>query len=337
MKTVRVISLSVCLAALVFYTSCSKSSNQNAPAKGTAIGKTYHWKYGTVDATSNVNYRAVEELIKYLEEAAPGKWTIELYPNSQLGNADEMIESLQIGSLELSGPPSSTVANYVPEFGVWDMPFLFRDEAHVDAVLSGPIGQSFGALTEKANIKFLAWWEVGFRCLANNRRPINTPEDIQGLRLRVMSNEIHQTLFATLGADPVPMSLSDAYVANQNGTIDGQDNPLANLIANSTYEVCKYIAVTNHVYTPLPLVMSLKAWNEMTAEDQKIFSQAVEKATTWQRNTNRTGQRNAATELISKGNIVTYPDLRLFEAKMQSVYAKYPQYADTISKIKAVR
>jgi tripartite ATP-independent transporter DctP family solute receptor len=229
------------------------------------------------------------------------------------------------------------VANYVPEFGVWDMPYLFRDEAHVDAVMSGPIGQQFGSLTENANIKFLAWWEVGFRCLANNKRPINSPEDVAGLRLRVMSNEIHQALFATLGADPVPMSLSDAYVANQNGTIDGQDNPLANLIANSTHEVCKYMAVTNHVYTPLPLIMSLKAWNEMTGEDQKIFMQCLDKATAWQRDTNRTAQRNAASELTEKGNIVTYPNIAAFEARMQTVYNKYPQYADIIAQIKAVK
>jgi TRAP-type C4-dicarboxylate transport system substrate-binding protein len=151
-----------------------------------------------------------------------------------------------------------------------------------------------------------------------------------------MSNEIHQTLFSALGADPVPMSLAEAYVANQNGTIDGQDNPLANLIANSTYEICKYIAVTNHVYTPLPFIMSLKAWNEMTAEDQQVFMDCVNRATAWQREGNRTAQRNAASQLTGFGNIVTYPDVSLFEAKMQSVYAKYPQYADIISQIKAV-
>jgi tripartite ATP-independent transporter DctP family solute receptor len=336
MRITQVIGMCFCLAVLGFLSSCSKSSEKQENT-AQVENKTYHWRYGTVDTPANVNYRAMEELVKYLQEAAPGKWTIELYPSSQLGNAEEMIDSIQMGSLEISGPPSSTVANYVPEFGVWDMPYLFRDEAHVDAVMSGPIGQQFGSLAEKTNIKFLAWWEVGFRCLANNKRPINGPEDVAGLRLRVMSNEIHQALFSTLGADPVPMSLSDAYVANQNGTIDGQDNPLANLIANSTYEVCKYMAVTNHVYTPLPLVMSLKAWNEMTAEDQKIFMQCLDRATAWQRDSNRTGQQNAASELTAKGNIVTYPNIAAFEAKMQAVYTKYPQYADMITQIKAVK
>jgi tripartite ATP-independent transporter DctP family solute receptor len=338
MKTgsVKVIAMGLCLGIVALAVSCSKTSKKettDAPEET----KIYHWRYGTVDAPANVNYRAMEELVKYLQEAAPDKWNIEFYPSSQLGNADEMVESIQMGSLEISGPPSSTIANYVPEFGVWDMPYLFRDEAHVDAVMSGPIGQQFGSFTEKANIKFLAWWEVGFRCLANNRRPVNGPEDVAGLRLRVMSNEIHQTLFSTLGADPVPMSLSDAYVANQNGTIDGQDNPLANLIANSTHEICKYIAVTNHVYTPLPLIMSLKAWNEMTADDQNIFMECLNKATTWQRDSNRFAQRNAASELTAKGNIVTYPGIADFEAKMQAVYDKYPQYADIIAQIKAVK
>jgi tripartite ATP-independent transporter DctP family solute receptor len=328
-KKIGLLTVALCCVVMAFAVSCSKKDGQVAR-------KTYHWKYGTVDATSNVNFLAAQELVKYLEEAVPGKWTIELYPSSQLGNAEEMVESLQLGALEMCGPVSAAVANYVPEFGVWDMPFLFRDEAHVDAVLSGPIGLSFNNLTEKANIKFVAWWEVGFRCLANNRREIYTPDDIKGLRLRVMSNEIHQALFATLGADPVPMSLADAYVANQNGTIDGQDNPLANMIANRTYEVCKYFTVTNHVYSPLPVVMSMKAWNEMTPEDQKTFMACVDKATIWQRNANREAQRKAADELQSMGNIVTYPDISLFEDRMQTVYSKYPQYADLIRQIKAV-
>lgn len=302
-----------------------------------AAAADYAWKFGLLDSTSNPNYLAAEKLCEYLEAAAPGKWRIDLYPSSQLGNAEEMLESIQMGALELSAPPSSAVANYVPEFGVWDMPFLFRDEAHVDAVLDGEIGKQYGALTEKANIKTVSWWEVGFRCLANNARPVNSVDDVKGLRLRVMSNDIHQALFSALGADPVPMSLADAYVANQNGTIDGQDNPLANLLANNVHEVCRYMTVTRHVYTPLPVSMSLQAWNSMNEADQAIFMDAMNKAAAWQKSYHREASKEAAAALEAAGCELTYPDLEPFAAKMQVVYDQYPQFADAIAAVRATK
>lgn len=339
-KLTKIFALSLSLIMAISLVACSGASqapSAAAPSTPAADNKTYAWKFGLVDSTTNPNYLSCVKLTEDLEKAAPGKWKIDLYPSSQLGGAAEMIESVQLGSLELAGPASSFVANYVPEYGVWDMPFLFRDAAHVDAVMDGEIGQGIGNLAEKANIKFQAWWEVGFRCLANNKRPVNSVEDVKGLRLRVMSNEIHQALFSALGADPVPMSLSDAYIANQNGTIDGQDNPLHSFIANSTFEVCKYIAVTNHVYTPLPVSMSMVAWNSMSPADQATFTKCMKDATTYQRALVRETSAKAADELTAKGCEVTKPDTTAFSDKMQVVYNKYPQYADMITKIKAVK
>ena len=297
----------------------------------------YNWKFGLVDSTTNPNYLAAEELVKYLDEEAPGKWSIQLYPSSQLGGSDEMIEAIQMGALEMCAPPSSSVANYVPEYGVWDMPYLFLDEAHVDAVLDGDIGAQYAAMPEKANIKVAGWWEVGFRCLANNKHPVNSVEDVKGLRLRVMSNEIHQALFAALGADPVPMSLADAYIANQNGTIDGQDNPLPNLYANNVYEVCRYVAVTRHVYTPLPVCMSMATWNSMPEADREIFVRCMRRASQWQKELHRKRSLDAASMLEGKGCAITYPELEPFAEKMQVVYDKYPQFKDAIAAIRAMR
>ena len=178
------------------------------------------------------------------------------------------------------------------------------------------------------------WWEIGFRCLANNARPINSVEDVKGLRLRVMSNEVHQALWTALGADPVPMSLSDAYVANQNGTIDGQDNPLHSLIANSTFEVCHYIAVTNHVYSPLGVIVSPKAWASMSPEDQELFMECMKEATANQKKLVREQNEKAAKELEEKGCEVTYPQLQPFADKMEVVYEQYPQFSVWLDKIK---
>lgn len=293
----------------------------------------YDWKLGSVDSTTNPNYKAFERLNVLLNEKAPNRWNITIYPDSQLGDGSQQIESVQMGTLELAAPNCSLVANYVPDYGVFDMPYLFTNEEEVDKVLDGELGEEFAAKADSANFKMLGWWEVGFRCLANNKRAVNTPEDVKGLRIRVMSNEYHQALWSQLGADPVPMSLSDAYVANQNGTIDGQENPLHSLVANSTYEVCHYIAVTNHVYSPMCMIMSNKAWESMTEEDQQIFMECLKEAEVYQKELVREQRTKAEQELIDKGCEVSHPDLTDFSELVQPVYDKYPQFSALVEQI----
>ena len=318
-------------------TSSATQSQQTQAAAQTqeaaAANPTYVWKFGSVDSTSNPNYEAFVHLGELLDEKAPGKWDITIYPDSQLGDAAQMIESVQMGTLEMTAPNCSLVANYVPDYGVFDMPYLFADEEEADKVLDGDLGKELAAEADSANFKMLGWWEVGFRCLANNKRAVNSPEDVKGLRIRVMSNEYHQALWSQLGADPVPMSLSDAYVANQNGTIDGQENPLHSLVANSTYEVCHYVAVTNHVYSPMCMVMSTKAWNSMTEEDQAIFMECLNEAEVYQKQLVRAQKQTAEQTLIDKGCEVSHPDVSAFAELVQPVYDKYPQFSELVSRI----
>lgn len=346
-KTIRALAILLAAVLIAGLSACSPAGQTQgsapaaaAPASPAAPAapaqKTYAMKFGHVTTVDNPTNLGAKKLAENLEAAAPGKWDISIYPDSQLGGAAEMTEAVQMGTLEISAPASSFVVNFAPAAGVWDMPFLFRDEEHVDKVADGEIGKSIGAELEKANMKFLNWWEVGFRCLANNKRPINTVDDIKGMRIRVMSNEIHQALFSALGVDPVPMSLADAYVANQQGTIDGQDNPLSGLYSISIFEICKYITVTKHVYTPQALVLSVDAWNSMTPDDQKIFTDCANQATQYQRQELRRQDNEAAKNLEAKGCELTYPDPAAFAEKMSVVYAKYPQYADIIKKIQAV-
>lgn len=312
-------------------TQKNEAQKNDAPAADSA--QTYNWKWGTVDSTSNSNYEAMEYFCGLLDEKAPGKWNIQIYPDSQLGDAAQMCESVQMGTLEMALPASSIVANYVPDYGVFDMPYLFENEEEADKVLDGDLGEELAAEADSANMKMLSWWEVGFRCLANDKKAVNSPEDVKGLRIRVMSNEYHQALWNELGADPVPMSLSDAYVANQNGTIDGQENPLHSLVANSTYEVCHYVAVTNHVYSPICVIMSNKAWNSMTQEDQEIFSECMKEAAAHQKELVREQKDKAEQTLVEKGCEVSHPDVAEFAKLVQPVYDKYPQFTELVNKI----
>lgn len=306
----------------------AKEADQAGPQKAV-----YNWKLGSVDSTSNPNFKAFQHLNQLLNEKAPGKWNITIYPDSQLGDGSQQVESVQMGTLEMAAPNCSLVANYVPDYGVFDMPYLFASEEEVDKVLDGQLGQDLAAKADSANMKMLGWWEVGFRCLANNKRPVNSPDDVKGLRIRVMSNEYHQALWSQLGADPVPMSLSDAYVANQNGAIDGQENPLHSLVANSTFEVCSYIAVTNHVYSPMCMIMSNQAWNSMEAGDQQIFMDCLKEAETYQKELVRAQKEKARQDLEDKGCQITYPDIAEFAEQVKPVYDKYPQFSSLVNDI----
>ena len=297
---------------------------------------TYTFTFGTVDTEEHPTTMSAHKLAEILEEKAPGRWQIDVFPNSTLGGAAELVESVQMGIVDMACPATSFVANYVPTLGVLDLPYMFTNREEAYAVLDGEIGQQLAKDIETAGMKHLTYWEVGFRCLANSKRPINTVEDVSGLRLRIVSNEVHQALFTALGVDPVPMGLADALVANQQGTIDGMDNPLSGLYSTSVYEFDKYIAVTNHVYTAQAVIMSEKAWNSMTPEDQEIFMEAVKASTEFDREEQARQTEAAVAALEDKGCEVSYPDVSGFVEKMDTVYDLFPQYAEAIEAIKAV-
>ena len=326
----------IAAATLLFsLTACSgnETSGGGETASGGSGGPAYTFSFATIDTEEHPTTLAARKLVEILEEKAPGKFDITVYSNGTLGQAAELVEAIQMGNVDIASPTTSFVANYVPDLSVLDMPYLFGNAAQADAVLDGEIGQSLGEEVNEAGIKFLDFWEVGFRCLANSKRAIEDVEDVAQLRLRIMSNEIQEALFTALGCDPVPMGLSDALVANQQGTIDGMDNPLASLYTTSVYEFDQYIAVTNHTYTTQCIIMSEKAWDSMAEEDQEIFMQAVKEATQFQRETNRSQEAEAVDNLTAKGCEITYPDLSGFAAKMGPVYEQFPEYSDLVAQI----
>lgn len=307
-----------------------------AASPSPANGKTYEFTFGTVDTEEHPTTMSAHKIGEILEQKAPGRFKINVFPNSTLGGAAELVESVQMGNVDMACPATSFVANYAPSLGVLDLPYMFTSPEAAYAVLDGEIGQQLMDEVSQIGIKPLTYWEVGFRCLANSQRAINTVDDVAGLRLRIVSNEVHETLFTSLGVDPVPMGLSDALVANQQGTIDGMDNPLSGLYTTSVYEFDKHIAVTNHVYTAQIVIMSQKAWDSMDPSDQELFMEAVLEATQFDREEQARQTAEAADNLKAKGCEITYPELSGFVDKMDSVYEKFPQYADTIKEIREV-
>lgn len=204
-----------------------------------------------------------------VERATGGAFVFKQFPSSALGGERELIEGLQLGTVEAAIVSTGAISNFVPDVGVTDVPFLFRSSAHARAVLDGPIGQEILGKFKARGLIALAWGEQGFRHITNGKHAIVKPEDLKGLKIRTMENPVHITAFKTLGASPTPMSWPEVTGALQQGTIDGQENPISVIASAKLASVQKYLTLTGHVYSPAVLMLSPKFWDSLS-EPQKI-------------------------------------------------------------------
>ena len=263
-------------------------------------------------------------LAEEITRRTQGRFKIEQYPNSQLGGEREMIESVQLGTLDLVVTSSGPVPGFVPETGIVDIPFLFRDPAHARAVLDGPIGQELLAKFSAKNLIALAWGEQGFRHLTNNKRPVGAPEDMKGLKLRTMENPVHITAFRTLGAAPTPMAWPEVITGLQQGTIDGQENPISVITSAKLAQVQKYLTLTRHVYSPAVFMLSPKVWNGLSEADKQSFREAAKLAAASMRKFVDDLEKKGVDDLKAQGmQVVMAIDTAKFQAILAPAYAEY--------------
>jgi tripartite ATP-independent transporter DctP family solute receptor len=281
-------------------------------------------KLAHVVSTSAPYHIGAMEFAKLVDQKTKGQLKIEIYPGGQLGKGErECIEGLQIGTIDLVATSTGPVGGFVPQMLVVDLPFLFRDNSHVDKVLDGPIGEGLLKDLSKAGIKGIAFWENGFRNLTNNKHPVNKPEDVKGLKLRTMENEVHMDAFRTLGADPTPMTWGEVYTSLQQGVIDGQENPINIIRTHKIYEVNKYLALTGHVYSPALLLMNENKFKSLSPDLQKALMESGKEAAKFERKFIRDNETKMLDELKGFGMQVTYPDKKLFQKATEPTYKKY--------------
>ncbi|MGI9492867.1 MAG: TRAP transporter substrate-binding protein, partial [Geminicoccaceae bacterium] len=218
-----------------------------ASAAGTAQG--IEIRFGTVNDPGGVQYESGAEWVKRINEAAGDAVKADIYGSSQLGNDKEMLQKVKLGTQEVA-QPSSIMSTIQAEFGVFEMPYIIKDRVHAGCVAREIVMPDLAPKLEEQGYKLLAVWENGFRSISNNVRPINTPEDLQDIKLRTPKSVWRVKMFESYGANPTPMPFSEVFVALQTGVIDGQENPYANINAAKFQEVQKYLSETNHVYTP---------------------------------------------------------------------------------------
>jgi len=273
-----------------------------------------------------------EELV---EERTDGKVNIEIFPNASLGDERTLLEGMQIGTVDMGVITNGPVANFVEEMAVFELPFLFPSPEAAYSVLDGPIGQELLDKLADVNLKGLAYAERGFRNLTNSERAVNSPEDLDGLRIRVMENPVYTDTFRELGANAIPMAWTEALTAMQQGTIDGQENPVNVIHSFKLDETQNYMTLSRHTYAPAIFVMGMPAWNQLPEAAQAVLEEAAQEAAEHERQVNAVMEAEQLAALREAGmEINDAPDMEAFQAAVAPVYEKYgEQFGDYLPRI----
>lgn len=269
-----------------------------------------------------------------------GRYKIAQYPNSALGGEVEMLKAVQLGTVNLAFITGAPLPNFVPDVGVFNIPFLFRDVAHAHAVLDGPIGQSYLEKFRAKDLVALAWGENGMRHITNSKHEIRTPEDLKGLKLRLPQSDVMLAGFKALGADVSPLAFPQLYGALQSGQFDGQENPIATIQSSKFYQVQKYLTLTGHVYDPAILFISIDDFDALSADDKKSFVEAARLAGEASRQFAAAAEAKGVSELAQEGmQVVKDVDRSKFAAAMASANADFDRRfgSELIGKIREYR
>ena len=234
-----------------------------------------------------------------------GKLKVNVFAGGALGGDAANVSALQGGTIEMVMLNSGILASQVKDFEVYDFPFMFANAKEADAVVDGPFGQKLHAKLTDKGIIGLAYTELGFRNITNSKRPINTVEDIAGLKLRVIPNAINVDWVKALGANPTPMAFPEVYAGLEQKAIDGQENPLSVILANKFYEVQKNLVLSNHQYNPQSIIFSKKVWDTLSDAERKVLQDAAKETSTYQRQVNRSKSADDAAELKKAGMQIT--------------------------------
>jgi len=288
-------------------------------------------KFATAGAKGSPIVLGMEKFAELAKEKSGGKFTVRTFPGGTLGGDVQVLSALQGGTVEMTTMNAGLVAGVVKDFGVVDLPFLFGSPKEADAIMDGPVGKALADKLPEKGLVGLAYWELGFRQLTNNRRPIAKVDDIAGLKIRVVQSPIYIDLFNTLGANAVPMPFPELYGALENGTVDGQENPAASILTAKLNEVQKYLTLTNHTYNPQIVMISGKFWDKLSGDEKKILQDAAAEARDYERSVSREQAGKALEELKAEGMQVSElpaEEVAKFREKVKPVIDKFSKEVD---------
>ena len=302
------------------------------------VSKTKEIKLAHSLEVSHPVHQAMLYMAEKLKEKSGGELAIKIYPNSQLGSEREAVELLQIGSLGMTKVSAATMESFSPNFKVLSLPYIFRDKAHYYDVLEGEIGQELLTEGEQFWLRGLTYYDAGSRSFYTANKPINTPDDLKGLKIRVQASNTAIQMVNAFGGAATPISTGEIYTALQQGVVDGAENNPPTFYLARHYEVAKHYALNEHTMVPDILLISTKVWEKLTPQEQQWLQEAAEESAVVQRKLWQEAEEEALREVIKAGVEVTYPDKEPFAKKVEPLYESYksePEVYDLLTRIQA--
>lgn len=306
-------SLVFFLALLMVFSLSAKGQDEGAAQEEKVI------KFSHVTSPETARHQAALKFKEIVEEKTGGTIKVEVYSGGQLGGDRDAIEGVRIGTIQMTVAGAGIFASFEPKMGITALPFLFENFEAAWAFNDSDVNAEVSDLLVNQGMRVLAFWENGFRCLTNSVRAVNSPADVKGLNIRTPQNPIILATMRSLGANPSPLPWPELYMALQQKSFDGQENPIPLIYNAKVYEVQKYLAITNHVYEPMPLVINEKFWQSLTSKQRKIVAAAIEEAKEYDRQLIKQQTDEMLEKLGQAGMIITTPDLAPFKEASKDV------------------
>jgi tripartite ATP-independent transporter DctP family solute receptor len=297
-------------------------------------------KVGHVGSPGSLFDLSAQEFAKRAQEKLKGKVNVQVFGSSQLGDDTEMMQKVKLGTLDFA-VPSTVMSSVVPAFGLFEMPYLVKDREHMQRIEKEIVWPQLAPASEKAGYHIVAVWENGFRQITNSAHPINTPDDLKGIKLRVPKGKWRVKMFQAYGASPSAMGLSEVFVALQTGVMDGEENPLTQIYTSKFQEVQKFLSMTDHVYTPAYLVTAPRKWEALPAEVRKGLEEAARETQAYVYKTGAKMDEELLEKLKASGMKVNNADKESFRRASKAIYDEFgtevPGGKEMIEKASALR
>jgi len=276
-------------------------------------------RLGHVLDTKHPVHKAMMILGEKLEKKSGGKLKVIIYPSAQLGGERECLELLQIGSLDITKVSAAVVENFIPEYKVFGIPYLFRDRAHTFSMFDGDIGKSLLQKGEKFRLRGLTFYDAGSRSFYMKDGAINTPDDLINKKIRVQKSNMAVAMVQDMGGSPTPISFGELYTALQQGVVDGAENNLPSFYTSKHYEVCKYLSIDEHSVVPDVLLIGLDTWERLNEQERQWLNEAIAESTVVQRELWAASEKESLVEVKKAGVTVTYPEKGPFREKTKNI------------------
>lgn len=305
--------------------------------QSTSPVKTLKLAHG-LDVTHPV-HKGMVYMAEELARISEGQMRVDVYPSGQLGSERQLLELLQIGSVDITKVSASALENFVPNMKVFGLPYLFRDQDHAWKVFNGEIGQELLLQGEQYWLRGLCYYDAGSRSFYAKERPIDSPADLKGLKIRVMNSQTAIQMIKTMGGAPTPISWGELYTALQQGVVDGAENNPPSFYTSHHYEVCKFYSIDEHTSVPDVLLIGTTSWNHLSDQEKDWLTQAVDASVPEQRKFWKEAVDEALAEVQKAGVKVSYPDKKPFAESVNAVFESYrdqPEIYDLIQRIQAV-